>query len=123
MPTPNLFLLYVNDPPASAGFYEQLLGIAPVANGPTYVAFQFDSGVTLSRWSKSAKDFVSGGSGPLSEVAFMVDNEDEVRALHDRWRDAGVTIEQPLKQAVFGLTFVATDPDGHRIRVCIPDKR
>lgn len=27
-----------------------------------------------------------------------------------------------LHEAVFGLTFVAIDPDGHRIRVCIPDK-
>ena len=33
-----------------------------------------------------------------------------------------VAIEQALHVAVFGLTFVATDPDGHRIRVCMPDK-
>jgi hypothetical protein len=44
-----------------------------------------------------------------------------VRALHARWRNAGVQIEQDLQEAVFGLTFVALDPDGHRIRVCTPD--
>lgn len=32
-----------------------------------------------------------------------------------------VIIEQPLHEAVFGLTFVASDPDGHRLRVCTPD--
>ncbi|WP_438279737.1 hypothetical protein [Pseudomonas alabamensis] len=30
-------------------------------------------------------------------------------------------IEQPLYEAVFGLTFVAVDPDDHRLRVCMPD--
>lgn len=51
----------------------------------------------------------------------MVPNEEEVRSLRDEWKELGVQIEQDLHEAVFGLTFVALDPDGHRIRVCIPD--
>jgi len=39
MLTPNLFLLYVDDPAVSAGFYGRLLGRAPAASFPTYVAF------------------------------------------------------------------------------------
>ena len=52
----------------------------------------------------------------------MVSDENEVRRLRDHWGKLGVSIEQDLHEAVFGLTFVALDPDGHRIRVCIPDK-
>ncbi len=52
----------------------------------------------------------------------MVSDEQTVRDLHKQWKEFGVTIEQELHEAVFGITFVALDPDGHRIRVCIPDK-
>lgn len=120
-PAPNLLLLYVDDPLASAAFYERLFQIAPAARVPTYAAFSFPSGLTVGLWSTRARNFVSGGAGHRAELAFMVPDSDGVRRLHDRWREAGVTIEQPLHQAVFGLTFVATDPDGHRLRVCTPD--
>lgn len=52
----------------------------------------------------------------------MVEDEQRVRELRNQWGKFGVTIEQDLHEAVFGLTFVALDPDGHRIRVCMPDK-
>ncbi|MEI6790553.1 MAG: VOC family protein, partial [Myxococcaceae bacterium] len=84
--------------------------------------FVFSNGFTFSLWSTQAKDFVSSGTGNRSELAFMVSNESEVRDLRDTWGKMGVSIEQELQEAVFGLTFVALDPDGHRIRVCIPDK-
>ncbi len=51
----------------------------------------------------------------------MVKDIQTVDALYQQWSDSGVQIEQRPKQAVFGRTFVALDPDGHRIRVCIPD--
>jgi hypothetical protein len=52
----------------------------------------------------------------------MIEGEQAVRDLRQKWGEQGVTIEQDLHEAVFGLTFVALDPDGHRIRVCMPDK-
>lgn len=122
MLVPDLFLLYVDEPSASAAFYERLLGRAPTANFPTYVAFAFDGGPTLALWSKQARDFVSGGSGHRSEVAFTVADRAAVMAMHERWVAAGVDIEQPPHDAVFGPTFVALDPDGHRLRVCIADR-
>jgi len=45
-----------------------------------------------------------------------------IKSFCNEWKKLGVSIEQDLHEAVFGLTFVALDPDGHRIRVCIPDK-
>jgi predicted enzyme related to lactoylglutathione lyase len=121
MPAPNLVLLYVRDPLASAEFYQKLFEQAPEGKFPTYVSFAFPSGLQIGLWSTSAKNFVSGGTGHLSEIAFMLKSEQEVRTLHEKWQKQGVTIEQAPHKAVFGLTFVATDPDGHRIRVCLPD--
>ncbi|MEO8529974.1 MAG: VOC family protein [Deltaproteobacteria bacterium] len=121
MLTPNLILLYVDDPTKSAAFYAGLFETKPASVFPTYAAFRFDNGLHLGLWSTSAKNFLSGGSGRRSEIAFMVPDADSVRGLHDRWTSAAVPIEQPLHTAVFGLTFVAIDLDGHRIRVCVPD--
>jgi predicted enzyme related to lactoylglutathione lyase len=121
MPAPNLILLYVENPAKSATFYESLFERPPVAVHPTYAAFRFENGLNVGLWSTTAKNFVSADSGHRSEVAFMVPDDAAVRRLHDRWQAASVTIEQPLHEAVFGLTFVALDPDGHRIRVCTPD--
>ncbi|MDN7487795.1 glyoxalase [Burkholderia sp. AU31652] len=121
MTSPNLVLLYVEDPARSAQFYERLFGRAPVAAFPTYAAFTFDNGLHLGLWSTSARDFVSGGAGHRSELAFMVDDDREVQRLYDAWQSLGVPFEQAPMTAVFGLTFVALDPDGHRLRVCTPD--
>lgn len=119
---PNLLLFYVQNPLESAIFYEKIFSRKPVALFPTYVAFSFENGFTFSLWSTQAPNFVSGGTGHCSELSFMVDDEEKVRELRKQWGIFGVTIEQDLHEAVFGLTFVALDPDGHRIRVCMPDK-
>ncbi|MBI5447252.1 MAG: VOC family protein [Gammaproteobacteria bacterium] len=122
MLNPNLILFYVKNPSESASFYEKIFEQQPVAAFPNYVAFTFPNGFTFSLWSTQAKNFVSAGTGNRSELAFMVSDENEVRRLRKHWGEWGVIIEQDLHEAVFGLTFVALDPDGHRIRVCIPDK-
>lgn len=119
---PNLMLFYVKNPLESAMFYERIFSQKPKASFPTYVAFAFENGFTFSLWSMQAKNFVSGGAGHHSELAFMVNDEQTVRELRKQWGEFGVIIEQDLHEAVFGLTFVALDPDGHRIRVCMPDK-
>jgi uncharacterized glyoxalase superfamily protein PhnB len=69
----------------------------------------------------SARDFVSSGTGHRAELAFMVDSHVAVDALYEEWRKEGLSIEQEPMTAVFGRTFVALDPDGHRLRVCTPD--
>jgi hypothetical protein len=122
MLTPNLLLFYVQNPLESALFYEKIFSRKPVASFPTYVAFSFENGFTFSLWSTQAKNFVSGGAGHRSELSFMMKGEQMVHELRKQWGALGVAIEQDLHEAVFGLTFVALDPDGHRIRVCMPDK-
>ncbi|EKD75468.1 MAG: glyoxalase/bleomycin resistance protein/dioxygenase [uncultured bacterium] len=119
---PNLLLFYVKNPLESALFYEKIFSRKPVASFPTYVAFSFENGLTFSLWSTQAKNFLSGGTGHRCELSFMVKDEQTVHELRKHWGELGVVIEQDLHEAVFGLTFVALDPDEHRIRVCIPDK-
>jgi predicted enzyme related to lactoylglutathione lyase len=119
MPNPNLTILYVNDAPASAAFYKGLLGRDPAFAGPSYVAFALDGGAMLGLWSghPAAPD-----TSNRSELAFMVADDNAVEALHADWAGRGVTIEQKPVTAVFGRTFVALDPDGHRLRVCLADR-
>src|SRR5690606_15069366 len=102
MKTPNLVLIYVDDPMDSASFYQRLFERNPTAAFPTFVAFTFEEGLTVALWSKKANNFLSDGEGHRFELAFMVDDENQVRALRDRWASYGVSIEQDLHEAVFG---------------------
>lgn len=122
MTLPNLILLYVQDPIRSSQFYEKLFGQAPDATFATYASFSFTNGLSLGLWSTHAKDFVSCGDGNRAELAIMVNSDEAVEAEYLRWQSVGVVIEQAPMDAVFGRTFVALDPDGHRIRVCTPDR-
>ncbi|SFO10038.1 Catechol 2,3-dioxygenase [Candidatus Pantoea varia] len=119
---PNLIILYVDNPIISSKFYQNLFETEPDVMLPTWVAFSFDNGMNLGLWSIKSSDFVSCGEGNRTELSFMVNDIQAVDALYQQWSGSGVQIEQEPKQAVFGKTFVALDPDGHRIRVCIPDK-
>ena len=116
---PNLFLLYVKDPSASQMFYEKIFECKPTSVFPTYVDFAFENGLTLALWSTEADSFISGGQGHRSEFAFMFSEESTVHETYQKWKEMGIEIEQEPIKTVFGLTFVALDPDGHRIRVCL----
>lgn len=115
---PNLFLLYVESPAKSVVFYERLFERAPTTNFPTYADFTFENGLVIGLWSSGADSFVSGGQGHRSELAFMSGDDEKVREIFKKWKSMAVEIEQEPVETVFGLTFVALDPDGHRIRVC-----
>lgn len=115
---PNLFILYVKDPAASAAFYTDLLGHEPQHAFPNFVSYDLGSGFTLGLWAAHGVAHLAAGN--RSELAFTVP-EAEVEVRYRNWTARGITIEQELTTAVFGPTFVALDPDGHRLRVCIAD--
>ena len=119
MPHPNFLLLYVDDPAASAAFYADLLDAQPVEASPTFAMFKLDSGVMLGLWSRHT---VEPSATPVggSELAFAVGGDAEVRSTHDAWRAKGLRIVQAPVAMDFGFTFVAADPDGHRLRVFAP---
>lgn len=119
MPHPNFVLLYIDSPSASAAFYSRLLDKTPVESSPTFAMFALDSGVMLGLWATSDVVPAANPAGG-SELAFAVDAKAVVDTLHATWRGLGLRVVQTPTEMDFGYTFVALDPDGHRLRVFAP---
>jgi predicted enzyme related to lactoylglutathione lyase len=117
---PNFLLLYVESPTTSAAFYTALLGHGPIDASATFALFALPSGVMLGLWSKHTVEPTAPPSIGGSELAFTVDDANAVRAKHAEWSARGMPIAQSTTQMDFGYTFVALDPDGHRLRVFAP---
>lgn len=120
MSDPNFVILYVNDPTASAAFYADLLGRTPVESSPTFAMFALETGVMLGLWSRRTVEPAATVAAGDGELAFTVADPAAVRAAHSDWSGRGLTILQPPTDMDFGHTFVALDPDGHRLRVFAP---
>jgi catechol 2,3-dioxygenase-like lactoylglutathione lyase family enzyme len=117
MPDINYVLLYVDNPPASAAFYADLLGKPAIEVAPTFGLLAMDGGLMLGLWSKSGVEPKPVGGTGGGEIAIKVADGDAVRATHADWVKRGLPIAQAPTDMDFGPTFVALDPDGHRLRV------
>ncbi len=116
----NFVLLYVANPPASAAFYKDLLGAPIIEESPTFCMLPIRDGGMLGLWKRdTVQPSARAISGANNEIAFVVSSED-VDAKHQGWKARGLTIAQPPTDMDFGRTFVALDPDGHRLRVFAP---
>lgn len=115
-------LLYVENPLASAAFYEGLLGQPPVEAAPTFAMMPLRDGVMLGLWQRGG---VKPSANPPGggEIAFTVADAEAVRSTHAAWSAHGLTIAQAPVAMDFGHTFVALDPDGHRLRVFAPSQQ
>jgi len=120
MPQPNFILLYVTSPAVSAAFYATLLGRPPVESSPIFAMFALDSGLKLGLWSRADVAPAATASGGGAELAITVADADAVRATYADWHRRGHEIAQEPTAMDFGYTFVALDPDGHRLRVFAP---
>ncbi len=116
-PSLALVILLVADPAASAEFYRDLLGVEPAEQSPTFAMFPLPSGPGLGLWSSATVEPPPSGASGASELCFM---EPDVDGVHAAWVRRGVRIAQPPTELDFGRTFVALDPDGHRLRVFRP---
>ncbi|MFW0758073.1 VOC family protein [Pseudomonas sp. H11T01] len=110
-------LLYVDSPATSANFYSRLLEKPPVELSPTFALFVLDSGLKLGLWSRHTVEPAAQAAGGGGELAFSVADNPTVDTLHTEWIKKGLTIAQAPVALDFGYTFVALDPDGHRLRV------
>lgn len=119
VPDPDFVLLYVANPAASVAFYTDLLGRPPVESSANFAMFALASGVRFGLWARHTVEPAATGAGG-GEIAFTVDDEKTVHALHADWAARGLPIAQPPTTMDFGRTFVALDPDGHRLRVFVP---
>ncbi len=123
MPHPNFIILYVDSPTASAKFYTDLLGKEPIEASPTFAMFALESGVMFGLWSKHTVEPAAKATGGGGELAFSVASNDVVNSMYDDWRSRGLDIAQAPTHMDFGYTFVAVDPDGHRLRVFAPSEQ
>lgn len=117
---PNFILLYVSNPAASASFYADLLDKKPIEASPTFAMFALQSGVMLGLWAKHTVTPDATASAGAAELAFAVADNATVDAMHVNWLNRGLHIAQTPTDLDFGHTFVALDPDGHRLRVFAP---
>jgi catechol 2,3-dioxygenase-like lactoylglutathione lyase family enzyme len=117
---PSFVVLYVKDTAASSAFYADVLGRAPDEASPTFAMFALSSGVMLGLWKRdTVAPGVTAAPGG-SELCITVDNDDAVRAAHADWSARKLPIAQTPTAMDFGYSFVALDPDGHRLRVFAP---
>ncbi|ESY70586.1 MULTISPECIES: VOC family protein [Mesorhizobium] len=117
MATPNFIILYVDQPLRSGAFYSALLGREPVESAPTFVLFVLDNGFKLGLWSRHTVEPAADAAGGGAEIVFALDTRDAVDAAHADWAGRGLNILQAPTDMDFGRTFVALDPDNHRLRV------
>lgn len=114
---PNVIVLYVDDLERTSQFYQDLLGIKAEEASPTFHSFTLSNGMSLALKAKHSvvpPTEVKSGNG---ELAFTLDSNQKVDELFSAWQAQEITIIFPPTQVPFGYTFVAIDPDGHRLRV------
>ncbi|MFJ3377728.1 VOC family protein [Pseudomonas sp. NPDC086112] len=120
MITPRFILLFVESPAVSARFYEFLLERKPVEESPAFALFILDGGYKLGLWSRHTAEPAVDVTGGGTELAFSVESAEQVDALYADWSALGLTMVQAPTELDFGRTFVALDPDNHRLRVFSP---
>ncbi|TIT00580.1 VOC family protein [Mesorhizobium sp.] len=117
MTTPNFIILYVDKPEQSGAFYSAILGQEPVEASPTFVLFVLDKGFKLGLWSRHTVEPAAAAAGGGAEIVFALDTPNAVDATYANWAERGLEILQTPTDMDFGRTFVALDPDKHRLRV------
>lgn len=119
----NFIILYVDSPEASARFYADLIGSQALETSPTFAMFALPSGAKLGLWSRHTVEPGVQAVGGGGEIAMVVGSGEAVDATHADWQRRGLAILQAPTDLDFGRTFVASDPDGHRLRVFHPFER
>lgn len=119
--TPHSIIFYVSDVEASTEFYRTILGSGPVETFTGFAIFALSDTVTLGL---QAADQIDPKAEPHiggSELSFSGTDRATVDRIYAEWKARNVPIALEPTELSFGYTFVALDPDGHRLRVCATD--
>jgi catechol 2,3-dioxygenase-like lactoylglutathione lyase family enzyme len=110
------FVLYVEDIDISRKFYSDIFECEGVVLSPTFVSFPFGGAlIELKQRAQALPPTQTTGGG--TELSLSVEDPKTLRIIYELWEAKKVKLIQDLTELVFGITFVAVDPDGHRIRV------
>lgn len=116
-------ILYVANVAKSVAFYADLLDWKLVDQSPTFAMFAQPNGQMLGLWSKSEIAPNNAHPGGGAEYSLTTSTDEAVQSTYDKWKAKGIAMVHPPKNMDFGFTFMATDPDGHFIRVFAPAPR
>jgi len=119
MMEPKWFVLHVEDIDRSAALYTDLLGITPMRPSPTFASFPLSSGAFFELKQRSASDPPAEAASGDAETCFPATSREEVERICADWRGRGLRIALEPSDKILGYTFVALDPDGHRLRVIL----
>ena len=120
MQYPDFIILYVDQPARSAAFYSSLFDLQPIEQSPTFAMFKFDSGMRLGLWSRHTAEPGAEALGGGGELVVRHGDFAALDRCYSDWQAQGLRILQPIRDMDFGRTFVALDPDGHRLRAYVP---
>jgi catechol 2,3-dioxygenase-like lactoylglutathione lyase family enzyme len=112
-------VLYVEDLALSRKFYTDLLERRPQEPSPTFLSFELDSGLKLELKVRAKSQPPATMTGGGAEICVKVPDEKALHGLFEQWKAKGARFAQSPTKLVFGMTFVALDPDGHRLRVFV----
>ena len=117
----NSLILYVDDVDRSTAFYRDILKAEPVETFQDFSVFVLTDGFVVGLQSKHAIDPKPQAAFGGFELSFSDATREEVDSLYADWTAKGVEMVLEPTTLEFGYTFVAADPDGHRLRVCATD--
>lgn len=118
---PNSLILYVDDVDRSTAFYKDILKADPVETFQDFCVFVLTDSFVVGLQAKHAIDPKPQQGVGGFELSFSNATTEEVDALWAEWKARGIEIVLAPTTLEFGYTFVAADPDGHRLRVCATD--
>ncbi|TOG90527.1 glyoxalase [Vibrio parahaemolyticus] len=117
MLTINSFVVYVENIHVSQTFYSRLFDCEVTLLSPTFASMP----LSLTLKQSNALTPVSTMKGGGTELSLSVADGHQLELVYNKWKEMGVDFIQPPITSVYGLNFVATDPDKHRIRVFISE--
>lgn len=118
---PNSIILYVTDVAKSTDFYSNILKSEPIEQYSEFSVFALSDDFILGLQAKSGIDPKPQPQFGGFEVCMSDVSKQDVDDIYNQWCNLGVDIAMKPVDLDFGYTFVAIDPDGHRLRVCATD--
>ncbi|OKB65571.1 phenazine biosynthesis protein [Serratia marcescens] len=118
---PNSVILYVDNVEASTAFYQAILGEGPIEAFPGFSVFSLKDGFILGLQTKHDIEPKPQPAFGGFELCLTDISIEEVDAIYRDFKARNVPMALPPSRLEFGYTFVALDPDGHRIRLCATD--
>ncbi|WP_341661806.1 glyoxalase [Vibrio sp.] len=120
MLTIDTYVLYVENIQISQGFYTKVLGCESRSLSPTCMEIKFANNMSVLLKQNSNLVPTSRITGGGAELSILVEDQTKLESLYHSWKKQSVDFAQDPKELSYGVSFVALDPDEHRIRVTIP---